>query len=78
MSNHKTQTSNEALDKLRAIAESKAAAPGRIQRGISWTKDIDDAVTRAMDSTGMDRSGIVKIAVAQLLGVEEVAFQEPA
>jgi hypothetical protein len=68
--------SGAALEQLRAIAKSRAES-GRIQRGISWPKEIDDAVTRAMDSTGMDRSVIVQVAVGQLLGLEQGVIQEP-
>lgn len=58
------------IAELRAIVEIETQEPGRVQRGISWSKDMDSAVSRVMDATGIDRSKLVQLAVARFLGVE--------
>jgi hypothetical protein len=68
----KTTLNQDVLNKLRArIAEQQS---GRVQRGISWPEWVDKEVNAYLDEVPeLDRSGLVRQAVIEFLGLAEPA-----
>lgn len=80
----KPAVNDAVLKELRAMIA--PASPGRVQRGISWPAWMDEAVNQyletvnanATDAEKLDRSGLVQLAVVQLLKLSEPAPKAPA
>lgn len=79
----KPAVNDAVLRELKAMIA--PATPGRVQRGISWPAWMDDAVNQyletvnanATDAEKLDRSGLVQLAVVQLLKLSEPAPKAP-